>query len=117
MIGTATRQRPTLPMQRAALLTRIDAARQTTAQVGNHLATDLEALVQLRRSFFTGLRLLRASVVAAGVVWSFNASSRIGRGSRLFTTALSLLSTVRAMRKIGTLLSPLIQSQSTERQG
>ena len=117
MTGMATRSRPTLPMQRAALLIRIYAARQTTAEVGHHLAADLEALVQLRRSFFTGLKLLRASVVAAGVIWSFNASSRIGRGSRLFTTALSLLSTVRAMRKIGALLSPLIQSPSSERQG
>lgn len=111
----ATHDRETLPMRRAALLARIHVARAETVDAGRHVATDLEALARSRRSFLSGLKLLRASVVAAGVIWSFKASTRIGRGSRLFTVALSLLSTIRAMRKVGALLSSL--TQLPERQG
>ena len=115
MMLSATHNREILPMRREALLVRIHVAREETAAIGRHVTADLEALVQSRRSFFSGLKLLRASVVAAGVIWSFNASSRIGRGSRVFTIALSLLSTIRAMRKVGALLGPL--RQLPERQG
>ena len=111
----ATYSRQTLPMRREALLVRIHIAREETAVIGRHVATDLQGFARSGRSFFSGLKLLRASVVAAGVIWSFNASSRIGRGSRLFTIALSLLSTIRAMRKVGALLGPL--TQLPERQG
>ncbi len=112
---SATYSRETLPMRRESLLMRIHVARGETATIGRHVATDMQALARSRRSFFSGLKLLRASVVAAGVIWSFNASSRMARGSRLFTVALSLLSTIRAMRKVGALLSPL--TQLPERQG
>ena len=103
------RQRLSLPARRTALLARIHAARADTAQIGRRLIVDLHATEQSRRSILTGLKVIKASLVAAGVIWSFNASSRIGRGSRLFTIAISMLSWIRTMRKVSAFLIPLKQ--------
>ena len=113
---TASKRTPQqLNLQRGALLLRIQAAREDTAQIGRLVALDMGSLAQSRRTLLTGLKLLKASLVAAGLVWSFNASSNIGRGSRLFTIAISLLSTIRAVRKVSAFLIP--NSPSPERQG
>jgi hypothetical protein len=104
-----------LNLQREALLLRIQAEREDTAEIGRHVALDMESLAQSRRTLLTGLKLLKASLVAAGLVWSFNASSNIGRSSRLFTMAISFLSTIRAVRKASAFLFP--HSPSPERQG
>ena len=81
------------------MLARIHAARQDTAQIGRRLAVDLHATERSRHSIKAGWKLLKASAVAAGVVWSFNATSNFSRGRRFLTIAVSLLSTLRAMRK------------------
>ena len=101
--------RPPLPLslQRATLVARIHAAREETAVVARRVAIDLQGVERSQRSILTGLKILKASVVAAGVIWSLNATSRIGRGSRLFTIAISLLSTLRALRKVSAFLMPL----------
>ena len=103
------RQRLSLSARRIALLAHIHAAREDTAQAGRRVAADLQATERSRRSILTGLKVFKAAVVAAGVIWSFNASSRIGRGSRLFTVAISLLSWIRTVRRVGAFLSPLTQ--------
>lgn len=117
MIVPAVLRAPPLPLavRRAALVVRIHAAREETAGVVRTIAADLRATEHTRRSIQSGWRILKASVVAAGVIWSFNATSRIGRGRRFFTLAVSLLSTMRAMRKISAFLLPL--TQSLQRQG
>ena len=102
--------RLSLPARRTALLARIHVARQETTEAGRRVAVDLQATERSRRSILTGLKLLKASLVAAGVIWSLNASSRIGRGSRLFTIAISLFSTMRAIRKVSAFLIPLTRS-------
>lgn len=104
-----------LSARRVALLARIHLAREETAEVGRLLATDLQATERTRRSILTALKVLKASAVAAGVIWSFNATSNIGRGRRFVTLAISFLSTVRTMRKVGAFLSPF--TQISERQG
>lgn len=98
-----------LASRRVALLARIHLAREETAEVGRLLATDLHATERTRRSILTAVKVLKASAVAAGVIWTFNATSNIGRGRRFVTLAISLLSTVRAMRKVGLFLSPFTQ--------
>lgn len=108
-----TLPRPSLARQRAALLVRIHAERQATAQAGRLLANDLQAVERSRRSFQAGLQVVKASVVSAGVIWSLNTFShqpRIGRAGRFFTIAISLLSTLRAMRRVSAFLIPLLQS-------
>lgn len=102
--------KPSLSARRAALLKRIEAKREATAEIGRHLAVDLQAVERSRRSIVTGLKILKAAAVAGGVIWSLNATSRIGRGSRLLSVAVSLLSSIRAMRKLGTFFTPLVQS-------
>ena len=117
MMVPALRRAPPLPLavRRAALIVRIHVAREETADVVRYIAADLRATEHTRRSIQSGWKILKAAVVAAGVIWSFNATSRIGRGRRFFTLAVSLLSTMRAMRKISAFLLPL--TQSLQRQG
>ena len=103
-----------LPARRTALLERIHAAREATVVAGRRVAVDLHATERTRLSIITGLKVLKASVVAAGVIWSFNTIShnpRMGRSRRYLTMAVSLLSSIRAMRKIGALVIPLLQTR------
>ena len=103
-----------LPARRTALLERIHAAREATVVAGRRVVVDLHATERARLSIITGLKVLKASVVAAGVIWSFNTIShnpRMGRGRRYLTMAISVLSSIRAMRKIGALVIPLIQTR------
>ena len=111
-MSTAITNRPRrgsepLAARRLALLARIQVERSHTAQIGRLLAEDLHVTARRRHSIHAGWKLLKASAVAAGVVWSFNASSKIGRGRRLFTIAVSVLSTLRAMRKMRSFMSPI----------
>ncbi len=101
------RERMSLAARRVALLARIHAARLDSAQIGRRLALDLHATERSRQSIHAGWKLLKASAVAAGVVWSFNATSNFSRGRRFVTIAVSLLSTLRAMRKVRSFLGPL----------
>ena len=98
-----------LASRRVNLLARIHLAREETAEVGRLLATDLHATERTRRSILTAVKVLKASAVAAGVIWTFNATSNLGRGRRFVTLGISLLSTVRAMRKVSAFLSPFTQ--------
>ncbi len=104
-----------LLIRREALLVRIAVAREQTAEAGRRLAGDLQAAARTQRSMLGGLRLLKASLAAGAVIWSLNATTRLGRGSRFFTIALSVLSTLRAMRRVRAFLMPL--APSTEIQG
>ncbi len=104
-----------LAVRRAALLVRIQAAREQTADVVQHLAADVRATEQSRRSIQTGWKVFKAAAVAAGVIWSFNATSRLGRGRRFFTLAVSMLSMMRTMRRASAFLRPFSQlTQSTQ---
>ena len=104
-----------LAARRAALLVRIQAAREQTASVAQYLAADVRATEQTRRSIQTGWKVFKAVAVAAGVIWSFNATSRLGRGRRFFTFAVSMLSTMRAMRRASAFLLPFTRpTQSTQ---
>ena len=106
-----------LASRRVNLLARIHLAREETAEVGRLLATDLHATERTRRSILTAVKVLKASAVAAGVIWTFNATSNLGRGRRFVTLGISLLSTVRAMRKVSAFLSPFTQiSQKRDNQ-
>lgn len=109
------KRQQSLASRRTALLARIHLAREETAEIGRLLATDLHATERTRRSILTALKVLKASAVAAGVIWTFNATSNIGRGRRFVTLAISLLSTVRTMRKVGAFLSPF--TQISQKQG
>jgi hypothetical protein len=106
------RRAPPLPLatRRIALQGRIRVAREETADVLQHLANDVRATDQTRRRVQNGWQLVKAATVAAGVVWSFNATSNSGRGRRFFTLAVSVLSSMRALRKISAFLLPLTQS-------
>ena len=104
-----------LSERREALLARIHIARGQTADAGRLLAQDLQALGRSQRAIQYGWKLFKASAVAAGVIWSFNASSSLGRGRRFVTMAISLLSTMRALRKVGGLL--IQTTHISERQG
>ncbi len=117
MIAPAMHRAPPLPLavRRAALIVRIHAAREETSDVVRMIAADVRATERTRHSIHTGWKVLKASVVAAGVIWSFSATSRIGRGRRFFTLAVSLLSTMRAMRKVSAFVLPL--TQSLQKQG
>lgn len=95
-----------LAERRAALLTRIHAAREETAQAGRLVAEDLK---KTERSIHSGWKLLKMTAFAAGLIWSFNAASRVGRGRRFLTLAISLLSTVRTVRRVGALLMPFMK--------
>jgi len=106
--------RPSLAVRRTVLLARIHAARQETVEAGGRVAADLQAMEKSRRSMLAGLKILKVTVVAAGVIWSLNAPSRIRRGSRLLTIALSLLSTMRAARKVHAFLIPLAPSPARQ---
>ena len=98
-----------LASRRVNLLARIHLAREETAEVGRLLATDLHATERTRRSILTAVKVLKASAVAAGVIWTFNATSNLGRGRRFVTLGISLLSTVRAMRKVSAFFSSVTQ--------
>ena len=112
------RARLSLPARRVALLARIHAARLNTVQIGHRLAIDLEATERSRQSIHAGWKLLKAAAVAAGVVWSFNATTNFSRGRRFLAIAVSLLSTLRAMRKVRSYLEPLTKfSTLMNRQG
>ncbi len=102
-----------LATRRAAVLARIHAARAESASIGVRLAVDLEATEKTRRSLVAGLNVLKASVVAAGVIWSFNAATKVKGARRVFTIILSLLSTVRALRKLQILGKPGISPTLT----
>ena len=102
-----------LAARREILLTRIHAARDDTTKIGRHLANDLRATERSRIAIQSGWKIFKASAVAAGVIWSFNATSGGGRSRRLFTVAVSLLSTMRTLRRMGALLGPLAQLTRT----
>lgn len=110
-------QRPPLLLsqRREALIARIHVARAETAEAGRLVALDLLVVDRSLRSMQNGWKLLKASAVAAGVIWSFNASSSLGRGRRFVTMAISLLSTMRTLRRVGALL--VQATQTPERQG
>ena len=97
-----------LPVRRTALLVRIHAARRETTEAGRQVATDLQSMERSRLSILAGLRLARAALIAAGVIWSLNAPSRTGRGRRLLTIAISALSIIRTLRNVRALLTPLV---------
>ncbi len=119
MITQATPQQVLpLSVRRAALLARIESARGETAAAARLVDADLQAIDRTRRNLLGVWQVMKAGAVAAGVIWSFNAASNLGKGRRFITMALSMLSSVRAMRNIGALLAPPIQStQPTQRQG
>ncbi len=93
-----------LTVRRAALLTRIQAAREETAIAGRLVAEDLR---KTERSILSGWKLLKITALAAGLVWVFSAASQVNRGRRFLTLAISLLSIVHRVRRIGALLTPL----------
>ncbi len=98
------------------LLVRIHAGRQDTAFAAGRLASDLRSADHSRRSIQTGLDVIKASLAAAGVIWSLNAISHrthAGRSGRLFTFAISLLSSLRVIRKAGAILIPMMSSPPT----
>ena len=101
------RARLSLAARRVALLKRIHAARLDTAQIGCRLSADLHATERSRQSIHAGWKLLKAAAVAAGVVWSFNATTNFSRGRRFLAIAVSLLSTLRALRKVRSFLGSL----------
>ena len=107
----AARAYRSLPLaaRREILLTRIHAARDDTTKIGRHLVNDLRATERSRIAIQSGWKIFKASAVAAGVIWSLNATSGGGRSRRLFTVAVSLLSTMRTLRRMGALLGPLAQ--------
>lgn len=104
-----------LPERRAAVLARIHEARLETVEIGLYVADDLEALDRKRRAIVSGWQLAQAAGLAAGVIWSLKASSRLGRGRRFVTLVISLLSTMRAMRKVGSVFN--VFTQSIQKQG
>lgn len=108
-----------LATQKAALLVHIGNARNRTAAIGKLLANDLCAAEEKSRSILAGLTVLKAALVTAGMVWSLNAPSTLGRGRRFITVGVSLLSTMRAIRsarKAGAILNALTQPiESRER--
>jgi hypothetical protein len=115
MISQATPQQVLpLSVRRTVLLARIHAAREEMAAVATLVAADLQATDRTRRNLIGAWQVLKAGAVAAGVIWSFNAASKLGKGRRFVTMAFSMFSSVRAMRKIGALLVPL--TQPTQRQ-
>ena len=114
-MSAAHRPQLLLSRRREELIARIHVARDKTAEAGQLVALDLQALGRSQRSIQSGWKLLKASAIAAGVIWSFNASSSLGRGRRFVTMAISLLSTMRALRKVGALLAQA--TQIPERQG
>ena len=96
-----------LAVRRSELLAKIQIARDETAAAGRRVSLDLQVTERTRRTILTSFKVLKASLVAAGAIWSFNTSSRIARGSRLVTFAISMLSTARTLRKVGAFLVPL----------
>ncbi|MEQ1517471.1 MAG: hypothetical protein ABL931_13390 [Usitatibacteraceae bacterium] len=95
-----------LAAQKAALIVRIHAARGETSNIGRRIATDFLTAEQSRLKLLAGLKLFRAAAVAAGVVWSFKAVTGGSRARRLFTLAVSLMSTMRAVHKVGRFFTP-----------
>ncbi len=107
-----------LSLRREALLVRIGAAREDTAEAGRLLAADLRAGERMQRSFLGVLKLVKATLVVGGVIWSLKTlspPSRPGRSRRLLTMAMGLLSTMRALRTIRAILLP--PAPSTQNQG
>lgn len=98
---------PSLSLRREALLARIQDARLETAEVGRRVVTDLQATERTRRSILGGLKIAKATLLAAGLIWSLKSPSTMGRGSRLLTVAFSMLSTLRTLRRLSVLLIPL----------
>ncbi len=98
---------PSLGLRRAALLARIHNARLETAEAGRLVVMDLQATERTRRSILGGLKIAKAALLAAGLIWSLKSPSPIGRGSRLLTVAVSMLSTLRTLRRLSVLLIPL----------
>ncbi len=93
-----------LESRRTLLLGRIHVAREETAVVFQHLANDVRATEKTALVIQGTWKLLKAAAVAAGVVWSFNAASNSGRGRRLITLAISVLSAMRTMRRVSAIL-------------
>lgn len=123
MIAEAASQRPlpvastvSLAVRRTELIARIHAARKETAAAARLVTIDLQAVDRTRRKLLGVWQVAKAGAVAVGVIWSFNAVSNMGKGRRFITMAFSMLSSVRAIRKIGALLMPLL-TQSDQRQG
>ncbi|MEP7155908.1 MAG: hypothetical protein ABI905_09045 [Betaproteobacteria bacterium] len=101
-------ERP-LAERREILISRIHAERGRTAELAHRLATDVRKTGRAQTYIQTGFTLLKSALVAAGVVWSFRATSHAGAGRRFFTMAVSVLSalrTLRALGKVGAFLSP-----------
>lgn len=96
-----------LAVRRSELLAKIQIARDETAAAGRRVSLDLQVTERTRRTILTSFKVLKASLVAAGMIWSFNASSRIARGSRMITFAISMLSTARTLRKVAALFVPV----------
>lgn len=101
-----------LAARRSDLLLRIQIGREETAAAGRRVGVDLQVTERARRTILTSFKVLKASLVAAGVIWSFNASSRIARGSRLITFAISMLSTARTLRRVGAFFVPIANRAS-----
>ncbi|MEO8384899.1 MAG: hypothetical protein ABI583_06645 [Betaproteobacteria bacterium] len=93
-------QQQLLESRRTALLIRIHAARAETAVVLEYVANDIRATDKTRLAIQGSWKLFKAAALAAGVVWSFNASSNSGRGRRFFTLAVSMLSAMRTLRRV-----------------
>ena len=104
-----------LPERRVAVLARIHDARRETAEIGLCVAADLERLDRKRRAIISGWQLAQAAGLAAGVIWSIKATSHLGRGRRFITLAISFLSTMRAIRKVGSVFN--VFTQSIQKQG
>lgn len=107
------RSGPVLASRRSVLLQRIQSEREHTVEIGRCLADDLRATERTRHTILVGLKVVRLASIAGGVFWSFNAASRLGRGRRLLALAISVLSTIRVMRKAGDFLRPLLSASAT----
>ena len=106
MITPARSGAPPVPLEerRALLLVRIHAAREETAVVLQHVANHVRATEKTALVIQGTWKVLKAAAVAAGVVWSFNAASNGGRGRRIITLAISMLSAMRTVRRVSAIL-------------
>ena len=92
-----------LPLQarRDLLLARIHAARGETAELAHCLADDIRSTQRAHGYIRSGFSLLKSSLVAAGVIWSFKATAHAGPARRFLTVAVSVLSALRTLRALG----------------
>ena len=98
-----------LAERRAELIARIHAARGETAELAHRLASDVRKTGRAQTYIQGAFTLFKSAMVAAGVVWTFRATSHTGPGRRFITMAVSVLSAVRTLRalgKVGAYLSP-----------